>query len=124
MTSLLKNIQAEERKRFEKEFMEQGMWKPLDVYRDGGKLHSKKIKDFLDQAIQRTVEKTVEEIKYWIYYMGDTSDYPSWGGAVGLTTGLIPKEKVLEVLTYLKSLPENKKDEVDRLLTHPTKEDK
>ena len=121
MTSLLKNIQAEERKRFKEKFVYKG--EVGGSYEVAGEKW-KKIAEHLDQSIQRTVEKTVEEIKYWIYYMGDTSDYPSWGGAVGLTTGLIPKEKVLEVLTYLKSLPENKKDEVDRLLTHPTKEDK
>lgn len=61
MTTLLKTIQEEERKRFDEELMKDGMWNPIDVYRDGGKLHSKKIKDFLDQAIQRTVE----EIEEW-----------------------------------------------------------
>ena len=122
MTTLLKTIQEEERKRFAKLYGDEETWQKLSAI--VGKQGMDSPLTFLDQAIQRTVEKMVEEIKYWIYYMGDTSDYPSWGGAVGLTTGLIPKEKVLEVLTYLKSLPENKKDEVDKLLAHPTEEDK
>ena len=122
MTTLLKTFREEERKRFAKLYGDEETWQKLSAI--VGKQGMDSPLTFLDQAIQRTVEKTVEEIKYWIYYMGDTSDYPSWGGAVGLTTGLIPKEKVLEVLTYLKSLPENKKDEVDKLLAHPTEEDK
>mgnify|MGYP001579983419 CR=1 FL=1 len=64
MTNLLKTIQAEERKRFEKEFG----WYFADPNNENldriSKRSKREIKSFLNQAIQRTVEKTVGEIAY------------------------------------------------------------
>ena len=109
MTTLLKNIQAEERKRFEKEFTipagfgfsSQRRWCIPD---------HEKIQSFLDQAIQRTVEKTVEKFDLEVRRIWEQTwrdDLPASGG------------HNMSTERFIKRL-----DEVIKLFTNSPKEDK
>ena len=102
VTTLLKNIQAEERKRFAKLYGDEETWQKLSAI--VGKQGMDSPLTFLDQAIQRAVEKTANKIMfYWKQAMVYSED----------TKSCLDRKIML-----------NHFNEIKELFTHPTKEDK
>ena len=102
MTTLLKTIQEEERKRFAKIYGDEETWQKLSAI--VGKQGMDSPLTFLDQAIQRAVEKTANKIMfYWKQAMVYSED----------TKSCLDRKIML-----------NHFNEIKELFTHPTKEDK
>ncbi|MEK9207717.1 MAG: hypothetical protein AAB922_04495, partial [Patescibacteria group bacterium] len=96
--SLTQTIQKAERKRFDEKFDTDTMSKQAFI------AVKVEVKSFLDQAIQRTVEKTANKIMfYWKQAMVYSED----------TKSCLDRKIML-----------NHFNEIKELFTHPTKEDK
>lgn len=58
----LKQTQEEELKKFDKEFVDNLGWADKHVYRDGGRIHIERVKQFLLSAMEASAQGAIREV--------------------------------------------------------------